>query len=188
MPSRMPRYPAMTASLPLRYRPSLVALHWLTLLLLVAVYACIELREFYPRGSAPRQSLKEWHYAIGLVVFATTWVRLALRATGKAPPIVPPPPAWQAWMARLVALLLYAMLLALPMLGYVMLNADGHAVPLWGLELPRLVAENPPLAERLEELHETIGTAGYYLIGLHALGALFHHYVQRDNTMQRMRL
>ena len=188
MPSRMPRYPAMTASLPLRYRPSLVALHWLTLLLLIAVYACIELREFYPRGSAPRQSLKEWHYALGLVVFATTWVRLALRATGKAPPIVPPPPAWQAWMARLVALLLYAMLLALPMLGYVMLNADGHAVPLWGLELPRLVAENPPLAERLEELHETIGTAGYYLIGLHALGALVHHYVQRDNTMQRMRL
>ena len=68
MPSCMPRYPAMTASLPLRYRPSLVALHWLTLLLLIAVYACIELREFVPRGTNLRRSLKDWHFALGLVV------------------------------------------------------------------------------------------------------------------------
>ena len=69
-----------------------------------------------------------------------------------------------------------------------MRNADGHAVLLWGLELPLLIAENPSLAGRMEELHETIGNAGYYLIGLHALGALFHHYVRHDNTLQRMRI
>ena len=178
----------MTPALPLHYRPSLVALHWLTLLLLVAVYACIELREFVPRGTDLRRSLKDWHFALGLVVFAVTLVRLALRASSKAPPIIPPPPAWQQWLARLIALLLYAMLLALPVLGYLMRNADGHAVLLWGLELPLLIAENPSLAGRMEELHETIGNAGYYLIGLHALGALFHHYVRHDNTLQRMRI
>ena len=70
------------------------------LLLLVAVYACIELREFVPRGTDLRRSLKDWHFALGLVVFAVTLVRLALRASSKAPPIIPPPPAWQQWLAR----------------------------------------------------------------------------------------
>ncbi|MEO8857686.1 MAG: cytochrome b/b6 domain-containing protein, partial [Burkholderiaceae bacterium] len=38
----------------------------------------------------------------------------------------------------------------------------------------------------LKDIHETIGTIGYYLIGLHAAAALFHHYVLRDNTLARM--
>ena len=55
--------------------------------------------------------------------------------------------------------------------------------PQW---VPPLVGVNEALAERTEELHETLATAGYFLIGLHALAALFHHYVQRDNTLKRM--
>lgn len=43
-----------------------------------------------------------------------------------------------------------------------------------------------PLGHRLEDIHETIGTIGYYLIGLHALAALFHHYIVRDDTLRRM--
>ncbi|KAF1713557.1 cytochrome B [Pseudoxanthomonas sangjuensis] len=178
----------MQASRTSRYRPSLVALHWLTLLLLIGVYACIELRGMYPRGSAARALIKDWHYALGLAVFALTWLRLALRATGTTPPILPQPPAWQAGLAHLVAFLLYAMLLALPVLGYLSLNADGHAVVLLGIEFPRLIAENPALAHNLEEIHETIGTAGYFLIGLHASAALLHHYVRRDNALRRMSL
>ena len=42
------------------------------------------------------------------------------------------------------------------------------------------------LAEQIEEIHETVGTIGYWLIGLHAAASLFHHYVQRDNTLARM--
>lgn len=178
----------MRSSKPTRYRPSLVALHWLTLLLLAAVYACIELRGIYPRGSAARELIKEWHYALGLSVFALTWLRLVLRATGTTPPILPRPPAWQAGFAHLVAFLLYAIMLVLPVLGYLALNAGSDAVVLWGIEFPRLVAENPALADNLEEIHETIGTAGYFLIGLHALAALLHHYVRRDNTLRRMSL
>jgi cytochrome b561 len=38
----------------------------------------------------------------------------------------------------------------------------------------------------LEEIHETIGTIGYYLVGLHAAAALFHHYFMRDDTLRRI--
>jgi cytochrome b561 len=171
-----------------KYRPSTIALHWLTLLLLAGVYACMELRGNFPRGSEARGLMKDWHYWLGMSVFALTWLRLALRIGHKAPPIVPQPPAWQAWIARVVALLLYTFLLAMPVLGYLALNAEGEAVMLGGFEFPRLVAENPAFAHNVKEIHETIGTAGYFLIGLHALAALVHHYIQRDNTLRRMLL
>lgn len=59
-----------------------IVMHWLMLLLLVAVYACIELRELYPKGSDPRETLKQWHFMLGLAVFALVWLRLALRMWG----------------------------------------------------------------------------------------------------------
>ncbi|HLF95708.1 MAG TPA: cytochrome b/b6 domain-containing protein [Methylococcaceae bacterium] len=52
--------------------------------------------------------------------------------------------------------------------------------------MPALVGESKYLAELIEEVHETAGTVGYFLIGLHAAAALFHHYVVGDNTLRRM--
>jgi cytochrome b561 len=54
------------------------------------------------------------------------------------------------------------------------------------LELPALIGENKALAKQVEEIHETIGNVGYFLIGIHAAAALFHHYIQRDDTLARM--
>jgi len=52
-----------------RYGRFSIVIHWSTLAILVAVYACIELREMYPRGSEIREALKTWHYMLGLTVF-----------------------------------------------------------------------------------------------------------------------
>lgn len=60
-----------------RYGSLSIAMHWLMLALLVAVYACIELREFYPKGSDPREALKQWHFMLGLAVFVLVWLRLS---------------------------------------------------------------------------------------------------------------
>ena len=56
------------------------------------------------------------------------------------------------------------------------------------MELPALLAANEALGDRLLEVHEWIGTLGYFLIAGHAALALFHHYVVRDNTLRRMLL
>jgi len=66
-----------------RYGSLSMGLHWLMLLLLVAVYGCIELREFFPKGSEPREALKIWHYMLGLSVFVLVWLRLLSNITGQ---------------------------------------------------------------------------------------------------------
>lgn len=169
-----------------RYTGLSIALHWLTLALLAGVYACIELRSNFPKGSDARELLKHWHFMLGLTVFAVTWLRLLVRLRNPAPPILPPPPMWQMIPARLVHLALYALLLGAPLAGWLILSAGGKPIPFYGLELPALIGKNPELASQIKHWHELAGVTGYWLIGLHALAALLHHYVIRDNTLTRM--
>lgn len=169
-----------------RYGTLSIALHWGMLVLMVAVYACIELREFFPKGSDPREALKAWHFMLGLSVLALVLVRLVARLNQPTPEITPTPAAWQQLLAKIVHVILYAFMLGMPIAGWVMLSAAGKPIPFFGLELPALISENKDLAKQIKELHAEVGELGYFLIGLHAAAALFHHYVLKDNTLTRM--
>ena len=169
-----------------RYGSLSIGLHWFMLALLVAVYACMELRELYPRGSDPREALKTWHYMLGLSVLALLAVRLIARWSGPTPRITPPLPAWQSLASKAVHLLLYAFMLGMPLAGWTILSAEGESIPFWGLELPPLTSANEALAEAVEEWHELGAELGYWLAGLHAIAGLWHHYVQKDDTLTRM--
>ena len=176
----------MSANTPQRYSSLNISLHWLMALLMVAVYACIELRELYPKGSDPREMLKTWHFMLGLSVFFLAWMRLAVTLSRPKPSIVPEPAAWQKVLGSVAHVLLYVLMLAVPLGGWLLLSAAGKPVPFFGLELPALVGENKELAKTIKEIHATAGELGYYLIALHTAAALFHHHVMRDNTLLRM--
>lgn len=169
-----------------RYHLASISLHWLMLALFVGVYASINLRELFDKGSVPRESLKSLHFMLGLAMFGLVWLRLALRAIYPAPRLQPALPQWQAVAAKLAHLALYALMLGMPLLGWLVLSAAGKPIPFFGLALPALIGPDKALASQLKEIHEIVGTAGYFLIGAHAAAALFHHYIQRDNTLLRM--
>jgi len=169
-----------------RYGSLSIGIHWLMLLLFIAVYACIELRVLYPKGSDLREALKTWHFMLGMLVFVLVWLRLVARLSGPTPGIRPEPPNWQQLSAKLLHLALYVLMIAMPVTGWLLLSATGKPIPFFGLQLPALIGENKELASQLKEIHEVGGTIGYYLIGLHAAAALYHHYFVRDNTLSRM--
>jgi superoxide oxidase len=169
-----------------RFGSIAIGLHWLTLVLLIAVYACINLSDLFPKGSDSREALKVWHFMLGLTVLAFVAVRLLNRLLGPTPAITPPTPVWQQRLATGTHVALYALMIVMPILGWLALSAAGKPIPFFGIELPALLAENRNLAGQLKEVHETIGTIGYFVIGAHALAALFHHFVMRDNTLARM--
>ncbi len=169
-----------------RYSRPLVFLHWVTLVLLLAVYGFIELRELFPKGTDARELMKTIHYMLGLTVLLAVMVRLYFRVSSDTPAIQPAP----HWLLHRVAqgahMLLYALMIGMPIAGWLMLSAAGKPVPFYGLELPPLLAENKVLADSIKAIHKTVGNAGYVLIALHALAALYHHHIRRDNTLVRM--
>jgi cytochrome b561 len=169
-----------------RYGKLSIAMHWLMLLLIVGAYASIELRELYPKGSDPREALKTWHFMLGLSVFFLVWLRLLFRLMGATPAIVPAINRWQSVSAKLMHIALYLLMIIVPLLGWMILSAAGKPIPFFGLELPGLITENKELIKIFKERHISIAEAGYYLIGLHTLAALVHHYYYRDNTLTRM--
>lgn len=173
---------APSAAYPPAYSRLSIGLHWLMLVLLAAAYAAILMREGYPRGSDIRAAFKAWHFSLGLVVFALVWVRLLARSFSRRAA----PTNWAERIAGAMHLALYGFMIAMPVLGWVLLSAEGDPVRMFGLTLPPLTAPDKALAERTEALHEILGTVGYWLIGIHAAAALAHHYLLRDDTLRRM--
>ncbi len=163
-----------------------IAMHWLMFLLLITVYACIELREIYPKGSDPREALKLWHSMLGLSVFLLVFIRLALRFNAPTPAVKPALPPWQHKLAGIMHLALYLLMIVMPLLGWLLLSTEGKPIVFFGLPLPAIWGKNEGYAELIEEIHKFIGTTGYYLVGIHAAAALFHHYFMRDNSLVRM--
>lgn len=170
----------------IRYGSLSIGIHWLMLLLFIAVYGSIELRVLYEKGSDPREALKAWHFMLGLLVFALVWLRIAARLSGPTPNIQPAPDKVQQLSAKLLHLALYALMVGMPLTGWLVLSASGKVIPFFGLELPALIGENKDLAKQIKEVHEFVGTTGYYLLGLHVIAALYHHYIKRDDTLTRM--
>jgi cytochrome b561 len=171
---------------PDRYSRLSIGLHWLMLALFVAVYASIELRVLFAKGTEARDAMKSLHFTLGLLMFGLVWLRLWMRAKYPAPRIEPAPSRWQNLSASLAHIALYAIMIGMPLAGWLALSAAGKPIPFFGLELPALIGQNKALAGQIKEVHEAVGTAGYFLIGAHAVAALFHHYIQRDNTLLRM--
>lgn len=168
------------------YSRAAIALHWIMAVLMAAVFAAIELKGYFPKGSDTRALLGSLHMMLGMTVLLLVIVRIAIRTQNPAPPIVPAPSALQNVLARIMHLTLYAAMIGMPLLGWTMVSAHGHTVPFYGLSLPQIVGEDKAFGHDLEEIHEFIGNALYFVIGLHVLAALAHHYMFRDNTLTRI--
>ena len=169
-----------------RYGLISIGFHWVMFLLLVAVYACIELRVLYPKGSDPRDALKSWHFMLGLSVFVLVWIRLLARVVQTTPKSLFAERSWKFFVAKWTHIALYLLMISMPLMGWLILSGEGKPIPFYGMTLPALIAENRDLAKLIEEVHGTVGTLGYVLIAVHTLAALFHHYFLKDKTLVRM--
>jgi cytochrome b561 len=162
--------------------------HWLAFAFVALAYVLINLRGFFAKGSAGRTLSMQGHVLAGLIVLALVLPRLLHRLRNAPPPITPPIASWEATLSRITHVALYAFLVVQPLLGLLTVFADGHGVviPWIGLQIPSPMMANHELSEQLGNIHGWIGTIFYYVIGLHILGALWHHFVRHDDTLRRM--
>ena len=171
---------------PAHYSGTAIALHWL---IAAAVFATFPLGLYLADLSlSPRRlALVSYHQWIGVTVFALMIVRLAWRLTHRPPPPPPATPAWQRRAATLAHWVLYALLLAIPLSGWLHSSAGGMSIAyldLW--MLPDLVGEDATLADALKLAHKSLNFALLALVVVHVAAALKHHFVDRDGLLARM--
>jgi cytochrome b561 len=167
------------------YGRTAVTLHWLVALLITAGFTLgatmVDLH------MSPRKvRFYAYHKWIGITVLALVLVRLPWRLTHQVPPDEPMP-AWQRHAAHVTHWLLYALMLAVPMVGWMYTSAAGYPVvylKLW--QLPDLVSKNKQLADTLVEVHGFLAWTMLWVVVLHVAAAAKHHFVDRDATLRRM--
>lgn len=169
-----------------RYDALSISMHWLMVLLIVGVYASINLSELYPTGSEGHARLDAVHVTLGLSIFVLVFSRLGIRPPGPAPEVKPPISLTQRRLNTAMQVALYVFMIVMPLLGWLVLSAAGRPIPFFEFDVPALWSQDLALADKAKGIHETIGMIGYLLIGLHAANALFRHYVVRDNTLLRI--
>jgi len=172
----------MTAS---RYSRVAILLHWTGALLILAGAGLGLTMTDLPLTPA-KLRYYAWHKWIGITVFLVAALRLAWRA------LVPSPPfqamaLWQVRAARTVHALLYALMLAIPVSGWIYSSATGVSVSYLNLvPLPNLVPKDKALASVLLAVHQALNaTLGVTLL-LHIGAAIKHQWIDRDGTLSRM--
>jgi cytochrome b561 len=177
---------AMTSAL--RYTAAARWLHWLTaVLMLVVITAGLWIVYFEPKDEAFKFRLYNIHESFGVMVFALAIARLLVRWRKPPPPLPPDTPALIQRFARLTHLSLYALLLLMPVIGFLATNAWGFPLRLFDLiPLPSPIGKDEALAKTLSFLHGCGAIAIGTLIGAHLGGAAYHIFIRRDGLLKRM--
>lgn len=127
------------------------------------------------------------HKSIGVTIFLFVLVRLVWRWTHSAPTLPDSMPAWERHAAITAHWLLYTLMVAVPVSGWLMSGALGVATVPFGLaRLPDLVERNRELGETLKIVHFVLNKSLLALIVLHVAAALKHFFIDRDGVLQRM--
>lgn len=169
-----------------RYTGVAVALHWLVALLILGSF--VVGTYMVNLGLSPwKLKVYSWHKWTGVTIFLLVALRLAWRVTHCPPALPAAVAAWQRHAAAIAHVLLYLLMLAVPLSGWVMSSAGGFPVVYFGaFQLPDLVAKDKGLFEVMKSVHFGLNKALLLLVLLHVAAALKHHYVDRDDVLARM--
>jgi cytochrome b561 len=171
------------------YGSAAALLHWVMALLIIALAALGLYMVRLPDVGFNKEkiTLILYHKQFGVLVLGLVALRLGWRWSNVSPRLVEGVPDWQKIAARFVHLCFYALMIALPITGWLMSSASGIPVYVFGLfVLPDLIAPDEYLFRGFIEIHKWLGYAMIALIGVHVGAALRHHFMLRDDTLRRM--
>ena len=168
------------------YTATAKLLHWLIALMIFGMLGF----GFYMTGldlSPTKLELYSWHKWAGVTAFILLAIRLLWRATHRPPALPASMSATAQRMAHLGHLALYALMIAIPLSGWLMSSAKGFQTVYFGvLPIPDLLAKNPELGELLATLHGGLNLLLALTVLGHAAAALKHHFVDKDDVLRRM--
>lgn len=171
---------------PARYTRTAIALHWLIALAILVSFSV----GVYMTGlslSPAKLRIYSWHKWAGVSIFMLVVLRIVWRLNHRPPG----PPAgmslWQQRVAQLIHGLLYVLMAAIPLSGWLMSSAKGVQTVYFGvLPLPDLLSKNKELGGLLATVHKTLNFTMAGLVLVHAAAAIKHQVADRDEVLARM--
>lgn len=168
-----------------RTRFGLVAIsfHWIIALLVISL---LVVGLYMTSLSASPQKIKIYgfHKEFGLLVLLLGLLRLGWRCINLTPQLLIP--AIERYAAQVTHALLYILLIAMPLSGWLMSSAAGYTPSFFGWEVPNLVAKDNALRHIFSTTHEWIAYSLIVIIIVHSAGALKHHFIDRTDILKRM--
>lgn len=172
---------------PIAYPSSSKWLHWLVAIsVLTTAVVAIAMANFVQPGPT-HDFLYNFHKSLGALIFVLMALRLINRLVLGAPMAEPGIEPWQKALSSAVHGLLYLLLLAMPVVGYIANSAYGATTPFFGLfDVPPVMAKNEQLSTVLFAIHRWVGFLVILLVLLHISGAFYHYFIRGDGVLQRM--
>jgi cytochrome b561 len=168
------------------YDPALRAVHWLMAAVIFTALPLGVWASQLPRGDL-RSEVLFVHKSFGITVLALVVLRIVIRLIVGAPAYVRPLGRLAHGAAGAGHLALYALMIAMPVSGYLSSVAGGHGVSFFGLfDLPNLVPENKALDDAASQAHFVFAWALGVTLGLHLAAVVWHARVKRDEVLTRM--
>lgn len=160
--------------------------HWLTVLMVVLLFGTSLIWNYVtPRDRSWRPLLESAHVSLGILFALLIVTRIVWRLTGARR--LAAEDGLSGLLSRIMYAVLYILLAAESILGFVLRWAQGEEFTFFGLfPIPSLMARNRQLAHLLEDWHNYAGWAIVVLAFGHAAAALVHHYVLKDRVLERM--
>jgi cytochrome b561 len=170
----------------IRYSTGAIVLHWVIAIAVIVNWRIAEAGEHLP--DAERGAVMANHMALGMTILLLTLLRLAWRLTHKPPPLASTLKSWERAAARTVHTIFYILLIGLPLGGWLATSYYGIGVDIWGvMTVPRMpVGVDPDFGHEIYHAHAFGGTVLLALVALHLLGALKHHFLDKDGNLWRM--
>ena len=168
-----------------QYTLTAIVIHWLSAVLIFAMFAIGWYMVDLPRG-AERSASFALHKSIGLTIFLLALFRGIWRYF-HPPPAYRQMPKWRITAARTGHLLFYVLLVVQPLSGYLSSSFSGYKTKLFGIPLPHWGWRDVPLNEFFTEIHVLSSVLFLILIGVHLAGAVSHAFSRGDGVLQRIR-
>lgn len=169
------------------YAPSQKTLHWLIFLLVIGLYGITYGEDFFPRGDPGRAAIWWLHISFGLLLFVLVALRVGLRLWRGAPQLPASMAGLERRLAHVAHFLLYGLLIAIPVLGIFLTWFRGDALTFFGLfTIPSPFMPDRQIAGFIKETHGLCANIILILVGLHAVAALWHHFIRKDDVLTRM--
>jgi cytochrome b561 len=160
--------------------------HWLVAALIFIQFALGWLATGW-RLSPTKLNLFVWHKSTGMLILALVLVRLLWRLATPTPELPADTPAWERAAARASHALLYVMMIAMPLTGWITNSASGVPFRIfWLFPLPAIGAADKHTEELAALVHFSLGVVFAALLVVHIGAALRHHFVKRNNVLARM--